>query len=166
MGDTFDQFVKINAQKAYRLASRLLWDTTQAEEVTQEATLKLWHEFERLEATHRLPWLLQVTRNACLDILRRRRVIHAETAGSHTEAQCHWTPEHRQQADELGEHLDRAIGKLAEPYRSLVVLCDLEGFNHSEAASALSLSREQVKVYLYRARRQLRRSLWRWYDDE
>ena len=60
---------------------------------------------------------------------------------------------------QIGQWLKQAIGDLKEPYRSLVVLRDIQQNSYRDVAQALELSLDQVKVYLYRARRQLRETL-------
>ena len=63
------------------------------------------------------------------------------------------------QAAELGEQLKQKISGLKEPYRSLVVLRDVHQHSYEEVANVLELSLSQVKVYLHRARKQLREQL-------
>jgi RNA polymerase sigma-70 factor (ECF subfamily) len=60
---------------------------------------------------------------------------------------------------QLGEWLKHSINGLTEPYRSLVVLRDVHQHSYEEVASVLELSLPQVKVYLHRARKQLREQL-------
>lgn len=62
-------------------------------------------------------------------------------------------------ASELGGWLRQAIGGLKEPYRSLVVLRDVHQHSYEEVAGMLELSLAQVKVYLHRARKELREQL-------
>ena len=62
-------------------------------------------------------------------------------------------------SSDLGQRLAEAIRQLDEPYRSLVLLRDVEEMNYREIAEALELSDSQVKVYLHRARRRLRERL-------
>ena len=52
--------------------------------------------------------------------------------------------------------LDEALGKLSEMQRSLVMLKDYEGYNYAEIGEILNLNESQVKVYLHRARLQLK----------
>ena len=60
---------------------------------------------------------------------------------------------------EQAERLSRSIASLTEPYRSLVVLRDIHQHSYEEVAGVLELSLVQVKVYLHRARKQLREQL-------
>jgi RNA polymerase sigma-70 factor (ECF subfamily) len=60
---------------------------------------------------------------------------------------------------DTGRQLKAAIAALSEPYRSLVVLRDIQEHSYAEVAGALDLNMTQVKVYLHRARKQLREQL-------
>ena len=60
---------------------------------------------------------------------------------------------------ELGRLLMRSVTGLKEPYRSLVILRDIHQHSYQEVAAVLELSLSQVKVYLHRARKQLREQL-------
>jgi RNA polymerase sigma-70 factor (ECF subfamily) len=68
-------------------------------------------------------------------------------------------PQQGAEHQELGQLLQRSIARLGEPYRSLVVLRDVQQNSYEEVAEALELTLAQVKVYLHRARKQLREEL-------
>ena len=102
------------------------------------------------------PWLMKVTRNTCLDRLRRRK---PETELTEVQAVEEHGPMAGAQQGELGRWLKRSIEGLKEPYRTLVVLRDIQQHSYEEVAGATELSLTQVKVYLHRARKQLREQL-------
>jgi RNA polymerase sigma-70 factor (ECF subfamily) len=141
----------------HRLAAALLRDAREAEDVTQEAFLKYWQLGAGIE--HPREWLLRVTRNACLERLRRsgRLVSHeqAELPEPSHDRDPAWHYEQRELAAELRER----VAMLPEPHRSLIVLFDVQGFDGAACARILGLNVNQVKVYLHRARRRLREQL-------
>lgn len=100
---------------------------------------------------------MKVTRNGCLDRLRRRR-DNVEFDESHMAGEVSG-PMQGLASQELGGWLQRAIEGLKEPYRSLVVLRDVHQHSYEEVAGMLELSLSQVKVYLHRARKELREQL-------
>ena len=157
MSDRFLKWVDAYQDQAWTLARYLLKDPAEAEDACQEAFVKLWHNQDRIDADKIRPWLMRVTRNLCLDRLRRRHP---------TEEWQEWQqPDDRHgpmqdlQQHELGEWLKHSINGLTEPYRSLVVLRDVQQHSYEEVANVLELSLTQVKVYLHRARKQLREQL-------
>jgi RNA polymerase sigma-70 factor (ECF subfamily) len=162
MSRKFRQWVDAYQDQAWTLARYLLKDSAEAEDACQEAFVKLWRNQERIDPERIRPWLMKVTRNVCLDRLRRRRP---------TEEWQDWQqpddgtvaiqpgPLQDLQQHELGEWLKHSINGLSEPYRSLVVLRDVQQHSYEEVANVLELSLAQVKVYLHRARKQLREQL-------
>jgi len=157
MSRRFQQWVVAYQDQAWTLARYLLKDSAEAEDACQEAFVKLWRNQHKVDPDKVRPWLMKVTRNACLDRLRRRHP---------TEEWQDW-----QQPDpaagpmqglyqrEQGEWLKSSINRLKEPYRSLVVLRDIHQHSYEEVAGVLELSLPQVKTYLHRARKLLREQL-------
>lgn len=143
----------------YRVAHLLLGDRHEAEDVSQEAFLRYWQHGKGVERPKE--WLLAVTRNACLDRLRRARpLVSADisTDEAHEPSEDRDPLWHVQQL-ELGDRLRERIARLPEPQRSLVILFDVHGVDGAACARILGLNTNQVKVYLHRARRRLRREL-------
>ena len=157
MSRIYRQWVKEYQDQAWALARYMLKDAQEAEDVTQEAFVKLWKHQENIDPARIKPWLMRVTRNTCLDRLRRRRVS-VEFQESHMAGEVSG-PMQGVAASELGAWLRRAIEGLGEPYRSLVVLRDVQQNSYEEVAGMLELSLSQVKVYLHRARKELREQL-------
>jgi RNA polymerase sigma-70 factor (ECF subfamily) len=157
MSREFRQWVDEYQNQAWTLARYILKDAAEAEDACQEAFVKLWNHRDSIDPEKIRPWLMRVTRNGCLDRLRRRRP---------TEELQEWhqpdtTPGPMQgtHQKELGARLKRSINGLKEPYRSLVVLRDIHQHSYEEVAAVLDLNMPQVKTYLHRARKQLREQL-------
>ena len=66
---------------------------------------------------------------------------------------------HQVDWEDLAEAITTALGALPEPYRSVVILREIQGFSYAEIAEALELSMDAVKVHLHRGRRRLRERL-------
>lgn len=157
MSRRYRQWVKEYQAPAWTLARYILKDAQEAEDATQDAFVKLWHNRDKIDPERIKPWLMRVTRNGCLDRLRRRRDI-VELEESHFAGEVSG-PMQDVATNELGVWLRRAIEALKEPYRSLVVLRDVNQHSYEEVAGMLELSPSQVKVYLHRARKELREQL-------
>jgi RNA polymerase sigma-70 factor (ECF subfamily) len=157
MSRRYRQWVKQYQDQAWTVARYILKDAQEAEDATQEAFVKLWHNQDSIDPEKIGPWLMKVTRNGCLDRLRRRKenveldenYMLSDDSG----------PLQGVTTRETGLWLKRAIGGLQEPYRSLVVLRDVNQHSYEEVAGMLELSLAQVKTYLHRARKQLREQL-------
>lgn len=143
----------------YRTALAILRNPDEAEDVTQDVFMRYWQHGGRVKRPKE--WLLRVGRNACLDRLRAsaRRGLHVVEDGAGLEADDGHDPARRCEQSEADERLHEAIGRLPEPQRSLVILFDLQGLKGETCARILEINVNQVKVYLHRARRRLRRAL-------
>jgi RNA polymerase sigma-70 factor (ECF subfamily) len=156
MSRAFRKWVDDCQDQAWTLARFLLKDRAEAEDAVQEAFIRLWNHRDNVDPDRIKPWLMKVTRNICLDRLRRRRQTEALEEYQAVE---HRGPMFGAEQSELGQWLQQAIGGLREPYRSLVVLRDIQQHSYEEVAGVTELSLSQVKVYLHRARKQLREQL-------
>ena len=153
----YRQWVKEYQDQAWTLARYLLKDASEAEDAVQDAFVKLWNHQESIDKTKVKPWLMKVVRNGCLDRLRRRRPTEELTEWRDTDDAP--GPMQGAHGQEIGQWLKQSINSLGEPYRSLVVLRDIHQHSYEEVANTLELSLSQVKVYLHRARKQLREQL-------
>jgi len=157
MSRKYRQWVKEYQDQAWTVARYILKDAQEAEDATQEAFVKLWNNQDSIDPDRVKPWLMKVTRNGCLDRLRRRR-NNVEFDESHMAGEVSG-PMQGAAASETAALLKRAISGLKEPYRSLVVLRDVNQHSYEEVAGMLELNLAQVKTYLHRARKQLREQL-------
>jgi RNA polymerase sigma-70 factor (ECF subfamily) len=156
MSREYRQWVSEYQDQAWTLARYILKDASEAEDATQEAFVKLWNNRNAIDKTRVKPWLMRVTRNHCLARLRRRRPEQEFQEYQSVEEQG---PLRDTERSELGAWLKNAIATLKEPYRTLVVLRDIQQHSYEEVAGVTELSLSQVKVYLHRARKQLREQL-------
>lgn len=160
MKSIFSDMVTAHKDRIFGLACHLLKTPAEAEEVVQESFLKLWQSLDNVDHERVLPWLIQVTRNACLDRLRRRQVVVMQQVSNGVpESVDTVNPESTLQQSDLQQSIQDAIQTLNEPARSLVVLRDIQGLSYDDLALSLNLNLAQVKVYLHRARKQLRHAL-------
>lgn len=162
MSRRFREWVEAYQDQAWTLARYLLRDASEAEDVCQEAFVKLWHHRDAIDPDKVRPWLMKVTRNGCLDRMRRHHPseeFSEEVAQESLSGRLPEGPFQDAHRHELGQWLSRCIEGLTEPYRSLVVLRDIHQHSYEEVAGVLELSLPQVKVYLHRARKQLREQL-------
>ena len=160
MDKRYRQWTDANQDRVWSLALHLLGDRGEAEDVAQEAFTRLWQQREDMSDERAGPWLLRVTRNLCLDRLRQRRPqVDLEDAALES---AEHGPADRLGQSRLQQRLRAAIARLQEPYRSLVILRDIQQHSYDELAGVTGLSLPQVKTYLHRARQQLKQQLLEW----
>ena len=152
----FRTLVEHTQSDLFRLASRLMGNTADAEEVLQEGYVKAYRalsdgQFE--ERSKVRTWLYRVVTNVALDALRRRAARPAgddeELAGLSTGAAT--------DAQLALAELGRWLHELPSDQRAALVLCAIEGFTSSEAGAVLGVTEGAVEQRLVRARAALRR---------
>src|SRR5262245_50163467 len=164
--------------RIYRVALGITRSHPEAEEVVQDVFLTLFRKIDMFEGRAALgTWLYRVAANAAL-IKRRGKRVALETsledclptfrADGHREGDraalvADWssTPETELLSSEAREILERALERLPEHYRALLVLRDVEELSNEEVAEVLGESVSSVKSRLHRARMALREVLTR-----
>lgn len=165
--ERFYELIKPYERRVYSAAYSVLRNEAEAEDATQEALLKALSHIGQFRAEARFStWLIQITVN---EALMRRRKAHPEVMeplGEHQEEDGSYTP--RDFADwreipsevlerkEIRQKLAEAVATLAEKYRQVFVLRDVQHLSIEETAEALGISRASVKTRLLRARLMLR----------
>jgi RNA polymerase sigma-70 factor (ECF subfamily) len=161
---SFEEVVDECQRQVFTYASYLLGRREDAEEVTQEAFMKLWSNWRRVDRERAAPWLMRVTRNLCFDRLRHVKVVreHLTDRGEDVLAAAadqRPSPALRAEGAELRQQLEAALRALGEPMRSVVLLREVQGFKYREIAEILELPLNTVRVYLHRGRRRIRERL-------
>jgi RNA polymerase sigma-70 factor, ECF subfamily len=159
-------FFELWGDRIYGLALRLLGDPAAAEDVVQEAFLKLMANAGRIEGRSRLAtWLYRVAYNAAMDRLRsQKREVPVPEEGDEVTAPAvlvdfRLSPEASLHDTELRGALDAAVAALPPTLRAVFLLRDVEGLSTADAAEALDISEANLKVRLHRARLLLRERL-------
>lgn len=146
--------------RAFRHAARVLGDRAEAEDLAQEAMLRLWKaaadwraDGEAKPAT----WLHKVVANLAID--RIRRSGRSVELGDDDFADAASGVEARLQDDDRMGALDRALATLPERQRQAVVLRHIEGLSNPEIAEALGIGVEAVESLTARGKRALKSAL-------
>jgi len=141
------------------LARRMLKDEAEADDIAQEALLRLWRAGETLDVGPQgvRPWLRRVTSNLCLDRIRatRRTVVTDEVPEVAEEP----TQAAGLEEQDLAKRVGEAMNVLPERQRRALTLFHHEGLSQAEVGEILGVSDEAVESLLSRARRALRASL-------
>ena len=144
-----------HAPRVLSLARRLLKDPVEAEDVTQEAMLRLWKiapDWRTGEAKVST-WLYRVGSNLCTDRLRKKRGVGLDEAPEVADE----TPNVEDQmiAADRGRALREAMDRLPERQKLALTLRHFEEQSNPEIAEVLETSVEAVESLLSRARRAL-----------
>ncbi len=167
---SFEEQVHRYQDRVFGFACHLLHNRAAAADVTQDVLIRFWEHRATLDPNRVLPWLMRVTRNACIDAMRRRstrRDVFGGASEAVRRAPCHRpSPQADAEASDFQGHLERALAQLDEPYRSIVILREVQDLKYKEISATLDLPLNTVKVYLHRGRKQLRNRLAEHIDYE
>jgi RNA polymerase sigma factor (sigma-70 family) len=166
-----EEVVQRYQRRVFTFARYFLGQREEAEDVTQEVLIRLWRNADGLDAERLGAWLLRVTRNACYDRLRQRRsaaaLVVPDVDPEIAEAAASAAPDPAALAEsaEFKRHLLAALGRLEEPYRSILILREVEDLKYQEISDALDLPLNTVRVYIHRGRQRLREE-WKEGSDD
>jgi RNA polymerase sigma factor (sigma-70 family) len=146
----YNECVSLYADNVYRFIVKNLRHEEDARDVVQTAFEKLWRNREIVDGTKSKSYLFTVAYNQMIDHLRKaKRVYLKEEFNENIRVS-------NRQMNNAKAVLEEALSKLSETQRSLVMLKDYEGYSYEEIGRITNLNESQVKVYLHRARLQLK----------
>ena len=146
----YNECVTQYADNVYRFILKNLRHEEDARDVVQSAFEKLWKTRSEVEVLKSKSYLFTIAYHQMIDHLRKtKRVQLREEFREETRV-----------SDRPHQHLKKvlevALGRLNDTQRSLVLLKDYEGYSYEEIGQITGLNESQVKVYLHRARVQLK----------
>lgn len=167
----YQAIVKKHLQPISHYAFRMLGNSKDTEEISQETFLRLWLNAARWEPAkaNLSTWLHRIAHNLCIDYLRRHRhtQMQSETCGQ-ADAPENNPTELMQQSVDTGTSIDAnaaarklqlALQELPESQRSALMLCHHQGFSNKEAAAIMDISVKALESAIARAKRTLRKRL-------
>jgi RNA polymerase sigma-70 factor (ECF subfamily) len=168
----FEELVRLYDQGVLRLAYNVLRSTEDANDIYQEAYLRVYrnlHNF-RFDCSFQT-WLYRIVTNLCLDALRKRRVRKEESGTVETvdgavdrmasveEQRVHGNPQREVLAREMRERIDGALGGLTARERMVFELRHYHGMRLRAIGETLGSSEEAAKNCLFRATQKMRAAL-------
>jgi RNA polymerase sigma-70 factor (ECF subfamily) len=157
--DSFDRLMREHLRAAQRFATRLTGEPHEAEEVVQDALLRVarsWRTF-RGESSFRT-WLLRIVIHAAHD-RRTTRAVPVTLAEDPPDKGAGVDPAVLASAADLGERIARLVSALPLRQREALVLTAYEGLSVAEAATVLQTTEQNVRTNVHFARRKLRERL-------
>jgi RNA polymerase sigma-70 factor (ECF subfamily) len=149
----YNQCVKEHADSVYRFIFKNLRHKEDARDVVQTAFEKMWVNRESIDGARSKSFLFTVAYHQMIDHIRRSKVVIVK------EELREEGVVYNRQNQQTRKILEEALARLNEIQRSLVLLKDYEGYSYEEIGEITNLSESQVKVYLHRARIQLKNYL-------
>lgn len=155
----FDALVRRHYRATFAVALAVVHRRADAEDVCQDAWVRALERLDELRDLDRfLPWLLQIVRNRARNFLDYQR-LRAGPSLEANEAQESADPRQNLERERLRVRLEDALRELVEIQRLVVLMHDLDGWEHRAIAGALAISEVMSRQHLFQARRRLRERL-------
>ena len=158
----FDRLYAATRAKLYGVVLRILRRADLADEVMQDAYLRVWRsagEFDPNRATP-ITWMVAIARNRALDVVRKKGEASIEDEAPATEAASEEpTPLARHEMTDQLRRLLACLGDLEEERRRLVLLAYYSGWSREQLAEKFETPANTVKTWLRRSLLQIRECL-------
>jgi len=167
----FTELVDKYKQPVMNVVYRMLRDTTEAEDLAQNVFIQVHRSAHRYQVAAKFStWLFTITRNLCLNEIRRRLrhpadsldVPHPQNENQpwhEFEDTKNFSPPEKLLQCELEERIEMALSQLPENQRLAIVLCRQDELSYEEIAQVLGCSLSATKSLIHRARETLKQRL-------
>lgn len=146
--------------KLFRFARRLVKNTQEAEDIVQDAFVKLWSNRQKLGEYRSIEaFAMVVIKNICLDQLRARKRKSTVDATEQNEPSENLTPHTELEVSDSFRYVKSIIDDLPDQQKMVVHLRDIEGYEFDEIANMLDMNQNAVRVNLSRARKKIREKM-------
>jgi RNA polymerase sigma-70 factor (ECF subfamily) len=156
---TWEEVARDYGRFMYSVAYRLAGNDVDAQDLVQEALIRVRRGLERYEPGSLEGWLARIVTNVFLDEMRRRKRRPADALPDDPDWVLPPTPAADMVSTELSGEIQAALASLPEEFRVPVVLCDVADQSYEQIASALSIPVGTVRSRIHRGRRLLRTAL-------
>ena len=146
----YNECVNLYADNVYRFILKNLRHEEDARDVVQGAFEKMWVNRAQVDNERSKSYLFTVAYHQMIDHIRKNKRISLKEEFAEQERGVSTVQGNTRRIRE------EALSRLSETQRSLVMLKDYEGYSYAEIGEITGLNESQVKVYLHRARLQLR----------
>jgi RNA polymerase sigma-70 factor, ECF subfamily len=168
-GGAWEEIVSTYTRRIYSLAYRFTSNATAAEDLTQEAFLRVYRRLgqydpQRGELSH---WLLRVARNVMIENFRHRQRFPHESAADDLDQHTYHlkvvssSPQREVERQELCSQVQAAVDKLPLDLRTCIILRDLEELSYHDIVDLLQIPEGTVKSRINRGRIKLSKILKR-----
>jgi len=158
---TWSELVAEHGDRVYRLAYRLCGNAHDAEDITQEAFIRVFRSLDRYKPGTFEGWMHRIVTNLFLDMARRRQRIRFEALPDDAERVPGRarSPEQVLADSTFDPVLQRALDNLGPEFRAAVVLSDIEDLSYEEVGRVLGVKMGTVRSRIHRGRAALRAEL-------
>lgn len=160
----FNHMILPLGTNVYSFAQNMTGSADEAADITQEVMIKLWDSRQELKQINNpKAWALKMTRNLCLDWLKKQKPIYSDEALFHNGSYA--TDLLRQiEQEDMAKAVRGIINTLPDNQREVMVLREIEELEFDEIAQVTGLGLNNIRVLLARGRARVREILVRQYQ--
>jgi RNA polymerase sigma-70 factor (ECF subfamily) len=162
----YEGIIRKYNQRLYRIARSFIKNEDEIEDVMQETYIKAYQHLKQFEGKSQFStWITRILINQANHSLNKEKRVknHIVTSSEDIpdiKPSSEPTPDQNLMNDEMKKYLEQAIDELPETLRSVYIMREVEGLSVNETSEALSISIENVKTRLHRAKSALKDSLF------
>ena len=164
--EAFEIIVRRHMKDAYFIALGLVGNREDALELSQEAFYRAYKHYDQLTSKGKFfPWFYQILRNLCFSHLRKMRLRRAgslddqDGGGPEPVVAERFDPEMVAERNEAKDQVWRALGRLDEKHREVIILRHFRNMSYDEMAKVLFCNKGTVTSRLFYARQRLKELL-------
>ncbi len=165
---SFEKLFYLLKDDVYNTAFRVLGNHQDAEDITQEAFVKIWLNLKGFKMGSSIrTWVYRITVNLCYDFLKRqvRIPFDEEPVENFKELSSNKNPLLLLTEKELGEKIEETFNLLSPDSRLILTLRELEGLPYGEIADILDCSVNAAKMRVHRARVEFKKIISKYLED-
>ncbi len=156
---TWEEVARDHGRFLYNVAYRLTGNDADAQDVVQEALVRIRRGLESYEPGSLEGWLARIVTNTFLDEMRRRKRRPADALPDDPDRVVPPAPAADEVETGFSDEVQRVLGELPDEFRVAVVLCDVVGLPYDEIATTTDVPVGTVRSRIHRGRRILRSRL-------
>ncbi len=142
----YNQCVDEFSDNIYRFILKNIQDEDKAKDIVQEAYVRLWNKVGEVNFKKAKSYLFTTAYHCFINVIRYEKKLSPMEENYQDNSITQNT------YSDLKEVIDKAVDKLPEIQKTVVLLRDYEGYSYKEIGAITNLNESQVKVYIYRAR--------------
>jgi RNA polymerase sigma factor (sigma-70 family) len=140
------------SDRVFAYVLKLVKDREMAEDFVQDIYEKLWKKVDEVSYEKAKSYLFTSAYHAVIDWSRREKLKRSHAKSELSDMK----KDEQDHSKELQVLIDKGLNLLSEQQRQLILLRDYEGYSYDEIGEMTELSEAQVKVYIFRGRKQLK----------
>ncbi|MGB0915814.1 MAG: RNA polymerase sigma factor [Crocinitomicaceae bacterium] len=150
----YNSAINEHSDNLFGYAIKFLRNREDAKDIVQDVFEKLWINRKKVEVAKAKSWMFTTAHNSMINLSNKKGRLHLSDEMKNFDKGTI-----NPNSFESNQVVERAVSILPPVQKSVILLRDLEGYSYKEIGDILNLNDSQVKVYLFRARKKIKKQL-------